>query len=157
MKKNLATSLAGLISALLLAVSAEAASLTVNSGADSGGTCPGTTCTRRQAIATAAPGDTINFAAGVTTITLTSGELLINKNLTINGPGANLLTVQRSTAGGTPDFRIFNIASGNFNVTISGLTVSNGNAPQFSGGGGGILNVSTGTVNIVNDTITGNS
>ena len=45
----------------------------------------------RQAIATAASGDTINFDASLNgqTITLTSGELGINKNLTITGPGAN--------------------------------------------------------------------
>src|SRR5437762_13958179 len=103
---------------------AQAATLTVNSAADAGGTCPGASCTLRQAIATAASGDTINFAAGLTTITLTSAELLINKNLTITGPGANLLSVQRSAASGTLLFRIFNIATGN--VTISGLNIANG-------------------------------
>src|SRR6266851_1346999 len=85
-------------------------------------TAPGNrVCTLRAAIQEASSGNTIGFAlpAG-STILLTNGELLINKSLTINGPGANLLTVQRSTAVGTPDFRIFNIASGNFNVTISG-------------------------------------
>src|SRR2546426_9239618 len=79
---------------LLLArppVSRAATTITVTSTADPGGTCPGATCTLRQAIATAASGDTINFAAGITTINLTSGGLSINKNLTINGPGANLL------------------------------------------------------------------
>ena len=54
----------------------------------------------RHAILGACPGGTITFAAGLTsggpvTITLTSGELLIDKNLTINGPGANLLSVER--------------------------------------------------------------
>src|ERR1044071_2265868 len=41
----------------------------------------------RQAIFDASAGDTINFALpqSVTAILLTSGELLINKNLTING------------------------------------------------------------------------
>jgi CSLREA domain-containing protein len=161
------TSLAGFISALLLAVSAEAASLTVNSGADSGGTCPGTTCTLREAIATVASGDTINFAAGVTTITLTSGELLINKNLTINGPGANLLSVQRSTASGTPVFRIFNISNisngttSGLTVTISGLTIANGLAHSESGDfasniGGGIVN-NHGTLAVENCTLSGNT
>ncbi len=112
----------------------------------------------RAAISSAQSGDNIVFSLPAnSTITLTSGELLINTNLTIDGTSTSGLTLQRSTAGGTPDFRIFDIADGNFNVTISGLTISNGNAPQFSGGGGGILNLSTGTVNIVNDTITGNS
>src|SRR5437764_4112207 len=69
-------------------------------------------CTLRAAIQQAASGDTINFVAGLTTINLTNGELLINKSLTINGPGANLLTVQRSAAAST-SFRVFDIASGN--------------------------------------------
>jgi Right handed beta helix region len=147
-------SLAGFISALLLAVSAEAATLTVQSAADAGGTCPGTTCTLRQAIATAASGDTINFSlpSGTTAIILTSDQLLINKNLTISGPGANLLSVQRSTAVGTPQFRIFEIDSSN--VTISGLTIANGTTTVQSGGGG-IL--ASGTLTIANCTITGNS
>src|SRR6266851_5817915 len=48
----------------------------------------------RQAIISAAAGDTIVFAAAVTgTIVLTTGLLDINKNLTIQGPGANVLAV----------------------------------------------------------------
>lgn len=83
---------------LFAAAPAHAATLTVRSGADAGGTCPGADCTLRQAIVTLAPGDTINFSLPVNTtaITLTSGVLLINKSLTITGPGANLLSVQRS-------------------------------------------------------------
>ncbi|PYI44510.1 MAG: hypothetical protein DMF11_14330, partial [Verrucomicrobia bacterium] len=115
---------AGLISALLLsAVAAHAATLTVTSAADSG---PGTL---RQAILNASTGDTINFAVGITTITLTSGELLINKNLTINGPGANVLTVQRSSM---VLFRIFNISPAG-TTTISGLTIAGGQA-ELGGG-----------------------
>src|SRR5438445_12962384 len=67
-----------------------ATTITVTSDADAGGTCPGAACTLRQAIATASPGDTINFAPGLTTVNLTTAELFIDKNLTINGPGANL-------------------------------------------------------------------
>ena len=90
------TSLALFILALLVAVSADAATITVTSTADAGGSCPGASCTLRQAIATAASGDTINFSLPANSaITLTSAELLINKNLTISGPGANLLSVQR--------------------------------------------------------------
>ena len=134
LRRRIRTPLVGLLFSLLATISANAATITVTSTADAGGTCPGANCTLRQAIATASPGDTINFAAGITTVTLTSAELLINKNLTISGPGANLLTVQRSTAGGTPNFRIFNIA-GNFNVTFSGLTIANGIASGDVGGG----------------------
>src|SRR3979411_2159048 len=123
------------------ATSAWPGTITVNSAADAGGTCPGASCTLRQAIATATSDDTITFAASIGTITLTSDELLINKNLTITGPGADLLRVQRSAAFGTPDFRIVNIQSGN--VAISGLTIANG---VFSGSGGGINDQSNGAV-----------
>ena len=77
----------------------------------------------RQAILNASSGDTINFAPGVTTVNLTSGEeLVIDKNLTITGPGANRLTVQRSAYAA----RIFNISSSTVIVSISGITISNG-------------------------------
>ena len=86
---------------------------TVTSLADNG---PGTL---RDVIAAAAPGDTISFTvAGA--ITLTNGELVINKDLTIAGPGSAVLTVERSSAAGTPAFRIFHITTGR--VAISGLT-----------------------------------
>src|SRR6266487_4193902 len=100
----------------------------VTTTADSG---PGSL---RQAIASASPGETLTFAVSGL-ITLTSGELLITTNLTITGPGASQLTVQRSSTAGTPDFRIFDIKSRGI-VTISGLTVSNGRS-DF---GGGVLN-----------------
>jgi uncharacterized protein (TIGR03437 family) len=67
------------------------------------------------------------------TITLTSGELAINSNLIINGPGANLLTVRR--ADNAPDFRIFSIVGGLSNVALNGLTISNGRSPSITGGG----------------------
>ncbi|MGH8093972.1 MAG: choice-of-anchor Q domain-containing protein [Chthoniobacterales bacterium] len=141
--------------AALLFVSAQraaAATLTVTNGSDSGAG------SLRQAILDAASGDTINFSlpANSSTITLTSAELLIDKSLTITGPGAGLLTVQRSTAGGTPDFRIFNITFGNFNVTISGLTLANGSATGSDGGG--IINGSNGgTLTMTSCTISGNA
>src|SRR5207253_2481131 len=109
----LGLSLVGLSLMLARPPVSKAAPITVTSSADSG---PGTL---RQALLDAASVDTINFAAGLTTVNLTTAELLINKNLTISGPGANVLTVQRGAAAST-NFRIFEIASGNFNVTISG-------------------------------------
>lgn len=130
-----------------------AATLTVNSSADAGGTCPGVNCTLRQAIATATAGDTIVFDARLSAITLTTNELLINKNLTIKGPGANLLSVQRSSAAGTPQFRIFEIAV-SVNATIADLTITNGVASGL-GDGGGIYN--SGTVGITGCAISGNT
>ena len=103
----------------------------------------------RQAIIDADAGSTITFQAGLAgTITLAS-ELDINKSLTIQGPGANLLTVSGDHA-----VRVFNIAAGNFDVTFAGLTIANGNSSLT---GGGIINFSTGTVNVTGSTLSGNS
>ena len=103
----------------------------------------------RQTIANACDGATINFdAAGVfatpQTITLTSGEILINKNLTING-GISQVTV----SGGTS--RAFHVASGK-TVGIVRLTIS-GSHP-VSVDGGAILN--DGALTIVSSTLSGN-
>ena len=102
----------------------------------------------RQAIADACDASTITFnmAMVISPISLTTAELSINKNLTINGPGSSVLTIQRSSAGGTPSFRIFTIQS--VAVNISGMTIS--------GGSGGFLN-SNGTLNVTNSTVSGNS
>jgi hypothetical protein len=111
--------------------------------------------------------DTIEFAASLTsggpaTITLTQGELAITDALTINGPGANLLTIDASGNDPTPDdnffdgSRIFNVDDGNFsakiNVSISGLTLTGGDA---DGSGGAIFNGEH--LEITDSTIIGNS
>ena len=106
----------------------------------------------RFVIAGACPGSIVTFAANVRgAITLTSGELLIDKNLTINGPGANLLSVQRGAAAG--NFRIFDIAPSTVIATITGLTIANGNVP--GGTGGGVFN--TGTLTLGSVAISGNT
>ena len=114
----------------------------VTTNADSG---PGSL---RQAISDACVGSTITFDMSQfsSPITLTTAELAINKNLTISGPGANTLTVQRSTANAIPTFRVFDVQAGT--VAISDLTISNGNS-------GGLFN--GGTLNLTNVTVTGNS
>ena len=107
-------------------------------------------CSLRGAITTAnstTADDTISFDATVfasaRTITLTGGpdgELQIGGSgtLTINGTGANLLTVS-----GNNQSSIFFVLEGG-NVTISNLTVSGGRGKNFGGSlgiiGGGIIN-----------------
>jgi predicted outer membrane repeat protein len=117
--------------------------LTVTSTADSG------PASLRYEIAGAKNKDTIVFAPSLNgqTITLTSGELDITKNLTIQGPGAGQLTI---SGGGSS--RVFEVASKN-NVTVSGLMISNGHATD----GGGIYVDSGGTLTISNSTVSGNS
>jgi len=68
------------------AMSAHANIITVTNANDSG---PGSL---RQALADASDGDTINFAV-TGTIALTSGELLVAKNITISGPGVDNLAI----------------------------------------------------------------
>jgi hypothetical protein len=115
--------------------------------------CPGSGCRLRDALAAAnaAGGDTIDFSATTpATITLTSGELLVNKSVTINGPGADMLTVDGHHAS-----RVFHISSGK-TVTISGLTITNGFGGLGGTFGGGIYNDHA-TLTINNCTVSGNS
>ncbi len=131
---------------LCLPLRIQAATLTVTNTNDSGAG------SLRQAIADAIPGDTITFAV-TGTITLAS-ELAIDKDLTIQGPGANLLTISGNNA-----VRIFNIGSITpaINITLSGLTIANGKVTGSSVFGGGIANFSTLTLNVTNSTLTNNS
>src|SRR5205823_14173281 len=80
----------------------------------------------------ASSGDTIVFAPTLTgrTITLTSGQLAINKNLDIEGPGADKLAVSGNDAN-----RVFEV-SGGVSLMIAGLTIRDGLADH----GGAILN-----------------
>ena len=81
----------------------------------------------RQALSDTNDGDTIAFnLGGSATISLTSGELVINKNIAVMGPGANLLAIVR--AQGAPIFRIFHVRPSH-TVTIQGVTISNAKYP----------------------------
>ncbi len=100
--------------------------------------------------------DTINLATGgtynLTAVDNTeryygpNGLPVINSPITINGNGA---TIQRSSAAGTPEFRIFIISNGLSQLTLNGLTIAGG-----KGSGGGLLN--TGITLVINSTVTGN-
>jgi len=102
-------------------LSLQAATITVTSLANSG------SGSLRAALASASNGDTIDFAVAGT-IMLTT-ELLVSKNVTINGPGTTNLTVN-----GNAVTRVFHIGAAS-SVTISNLTVANGNGYASSGGG----------------------
>ncbi|MBC7818956.1 MAG: hypothetical protein IAG10_18870, partial [Planctomycetaceae bacterium] len=89
--------------------------------------------------------DTIQFdpsltASGPATITLAGTELLIKSDLTINGPGADRLTISGNNAS-----RIFNIndadASNTNTVSISGLKLTGGQTTNSMGAGGAIRNL----------------
>jgi hypothetical protein len=105
------------------APAAYAATFTVTNLNDSG---PGSL---RQAIidANTTPGpDTVTFTV-TGTITLTSGQLTVTDDLTIDGPGAASLTVSGNNAS-----RVMQV-SGGAAVTLRGVTVANGSADGGSG------------------------
>jgi hypothetical protein len=101
----------------------------------------------RDAIALTPAGGTVDFQAGLTgTIVLTTGQLTIDNDLTIAGPGADVLTVSGNHAS-----RVFNIGTA-LTVAISGIAVANG---ETNADGGGILNA--GTLTVTNSTLSGNA
>jgi hypothetical protein len=108
-----------------------AATITVTNTNDSG---PGSL---RQALTDEHDGDTIGFSAALNgqTITLTSAELVIDEDITISGPGPEMLTVSSSFS--TP-FRIFHVLPGH-SVAIQGLMITGGIVGDTDPGGG-ILN-----------------
>lgn len=108
----------------------------------------------RQAIADALPGSTITFAPNLSgsTILLTSGQLFLNKNLTIDAsalPGG-------ITLNGNNASRIFLVNSSTTNVLLSlTLTGGNGTGTNASGSGGAIYNL--GRLTLMGCTVSGNS
>ena len=103
--------------------------------------------TLRWAIETAknqAGADVIEISPNLT-VSLTSKLDPLAGPLTIKGGGAGSSVVQRSTAAGTPDFRIFEIAVGAV-VTIENLRIRNG---KILNEGGAIRNAGTLTLDNV--------
>ncbi len=92
--------------------------------------------------------DIIEFSVAGT-IDLTSPLPTLTAPLSIEGPGANILTVQRD--GAAPQFRVFTVGP-EVPVSLSGLTISGGNVVPI---GGGILNQGVLTVSAC--TLSGNS
>ncbi len=115
------------------------------------------------------PGSTIEF--GVTGAIVLSSELPeLSTSLDVVGPAASALTVARSSAAGTPAFRVFMVPAG-VEVVLSGLTITGGvssagnlsvSDSTISGNsigtpGGGLFNDMAGKLTISGCTISGNS
>jgi Bacterial Ig-like domain (group 3) len=140
--------------------SAWAATLHVDTAADtthgvndcSAGT--GSSCSLRDAINQAdsdGDGDTIVFNGSLDggTITLASALPAINVNVTVTGPGANLLTIS-----GASSYEVFAIGiAGTPTVTISGLTVAKGQSSSF----GGAILLEGGTLTVTDCAFSGNA
>jgi hypothetical protein len=80
-------------------------------------------------------GDTITFAQNLDGQTITPGtneEIRIAKNLTIEGPGADLITI--SGGGPSSGTRVFEIDGATRTVAISGLSIVAGNGAAYAPG-----------------------
>jgi hypothetical protein len=130
-----------LILSCALTVPARAETIPVTNTNDSG---PGSL---RQALVDANDGDTIDATGVSGVIILTSGGLLVDKSVTINGAGADVLAVDGNATNSA-----FEIGVGE-TVTISSLAIRNGHG-SF---GGAITNGGAAVLTIVSSTLTGNT
>lgn len=129
------------VSLAALAGVADASPITVTSTADTGAG------SLREALAAASPGDTISIPTPGD-YQVTSAELAVDKNVTIEGSGPTVRIV------GDGNNRVFDVTAGA--VTISGLTVTGGGLVGTVASGGGIANAA-GTLVLRRVTVTGNS
>jgi predicted outer membrane repeat protein len=97
----------------------------------------------RTAIASAQAGDTIKFASTLANkvIKLTSGQINLTKNLTIDGTGAANLTISGNNTG-----RVFEVAR-HIDATVRNLSITNGYSTSR---GGGIRVVDYGSITVEN-------
>lgn len=109
----------------------------------------------RNAVAIGCDGGSVTFSPAFLspqTISLTGGQILVDKSLTISGPGANLLTI-RNTAAASATSRVFEVANG-VTLTLSGATISGGNLNGNAPGAG--IYFRTGSLRLNNVVISGN-
>ncbi len=105
----------------------------------------------REALANVCNGDTITFniaGAGPHTIMLTTGELMVSKDVDINNNSGESITVSGNNAN-----RVFNINSGK-TVSITSLTITGGSEPADVGGG---IKNSGGTLTLNSSNVYGNT
>jgi CSLREA domain-containing protein len=105
--------------------------------------------------------DVIQFAAGLSgTINLSipgnddtnaGGDLDVRAPVSIQGLGADLLTVRQTVA----NERVFEVSGGGAPILISGLTITGGNGDN--GGGGGVMMLGAASLTLSAVEVTGNS
>ena len=137
--KNLQAFIIGLFAILIFgAVSANAATWTVTKAANSNDNVCDADCSLREAVYQASLNfgtETITFAPNVFgTLALGGSEILI-QNQNVNIVGYPTLNANTLTVGGANANRVFHL--NNATVSLTGMTVANGNAG--AGFGGGIL------------------
>jgi hypothetical protein len=118
----------------------------------------------RDAITNTPAGGTVDFQPGLSgTIVLSGSALSITKNLTVNGPGASVLTINAQNAGGVFFINASQVAmsgmtftscqiSNGGTLTLAGVTVTRNAVANI---GGGISN--SGTLSLTDATVSGNA
>jgi len=123
--------------------------ITVTTTADSGAG------SLRSAIAQAQGGDTIEFASSLTnkTITLTSGQLDVDKDLIIDGKNAPGLTIS-----GNNTSRVFYLSRNSVDITLRDLIIADGksNGEGADGAGAGIWTGNETKLTVENSTFKNN-
>ncbi|MBZ4194000.1 MAG: hypothetical protein LAE24_06800 [Candidatus Contendobacter sp.] len=144
LRRQVTTAFILLILLTIFSIPGGAATFMVTTLADSGAG------SLRQAVIdanTAGGSNTTTFQSGLTgTIILTNGQLTVNNNLTIQGPGAGSLAISGNRAS-----RVFEIATGK-TVILDKLMFKDGYHPTH---GGAIYNA--GTLTITNSTLINNA
>ncbi|CAN5434718.1 hypothetical protein BH09SUM1_BH09SUM1_28090 [soil metagenome] len=104
----------------------------------------------REALASANAGDSVTFDNSLVgeTITLTMGELLIDKPLVISGPGARDLTISANS-----NSRVFHTSHTTGQVFLTGVTITGG---LVAGPGAALTNDGGGEVHLLDCAITAN-
>ncbi len=131
----------GLLAALVASAPIQGLDWTVDTTADeNGASCAPGNCSLREALAAAGDGDTILFALPGSppwTITLIAAlqQLSVANDVTIFGPGAEQLSIT-----GANLIRVMTVQAG-ATVTLSGLTLRNGEAKSSGDKHGGCLKV----------------
>lgn len=139
---------------LAAGIDTDAATLVVTKTADTADSICDSDCSLREAIATAASGDTVVFSPLFNepqTITLASGQISITRTLTINGPGRDLLTISGNNTN-----RIFRVTGGS-TVTLTSMKLSNGLAATAGDAAGGAIAQTGGSLTLANMSITNNA
>ena len=134
----------------------------------------GSVGTLRSQIANAIGGATITFDPTVTNVILTTGQITIDKSLTLTGNGLLITTIDGNATG-----RIFDVTTGNFtisdlritnglatnggaiqvlnsNLSLTNVRISNSTANASNGSGGALLIGSGSTLNALNSIFSGN-
>jgi len=137
------------------AIDTHAATLVVTKTADTADGVCDADCSLREAVAAAANGDDIGFSTIFNTpqtVTLSLGQIVIDKKLAIYGTGGDRLTISGNNTN-----RIFRV-SGGVSVVLTAMKLTNGIATtQSMPSGGGAIAVLQSSVTLLNMVLSNNA